>query len=182
MKICTRFGIAALFVGLTLAPVAATGAKAKLQSQWKDRDIRVDGGDGTGAAWTQFVSFSKDSPFMVSLYNNQNFLYLSLRTSDQSARLQLLQRGLIVWFDADGARRSASGFSIQSEGWPTVFLAVAAAAAARPQDKTMAQATTTRACRVPMRCGPRPKPTVVWITSKCWVQEKMTGVGWSLER
>ena len=109
MKICTRLGLAALFVGLTLAPVVATGAKAKLQSQWKDRDIRVDGGDGTGAAWTQFVSFSKDSPFMVSLYNNQNFLYLSFRTSDQSARLQLLQRGLIVWFDADGGTKKRFG-------------------------------------------------------------------------
>jgi hypothetical protein len=109
MKICTRFGIAALFVGSILAPVVAAGVKAKLQSQWKDRDIRIDGRDGTGAPWTQFGSFSKDSPFMVSLYNNQNFLYLSLRTSDQSTRLLLLQRGLIVWFDADGGTKQRFG-------------------------------------------------------------------------
>jgi hypothetical protein len=114
MKICTLTGLAlvAVLAGMTLAPVQATAAKAKLHSQWKDRDIRIDGKDGkdgAGAAWAQFVPFSKDSPFVLSLYNNQNFLYLSLRTSDQAARLQLLQRGLIVWFDAEGGTKKRFG-------------------------------------------------------------------------
>jgi uncharacterized membrane protein YgcG len=105
-RLFTWLALAALVAGFPPGPVAAVAVQAKLSSQWRDKDIRVD---GTGDEWTPFVPFSKNSPFTLSLYNNQNFLYLALRTSDQATRLQLFRRGLIVWFDADGGTKKRFG-------------------------------------------------------------------------
>jgi uncharacterized membrane protein YgcG len=98
--------LVAMVAGFTMAPVGAAGAKAKLQSQWKDRDVRMVGNLN---AWGQFVPVTQNSHFAVSLYNNQNFLYVSLRTSDLATRLQLFESGLIVWLDAQGGNKERFG-------------------------------------------------------------------------
>ena len=50
-----------------------------------------------------------DEPVSIAAANDGTFLYLVLTASDRAARMQILRRGLIVWFDGAGGEKKRFG-------------------------------------------------------------------------
>ena len=93
-----------------LAPVPIRGSAGPkpsvVTSQWRDRDVTIDGADGE---WERWSEFGPESRFSVALINDDSSLFMALRTGDPAASLQMLRLGLIVWFDAGGGTRKRFG-------------------------------------------------------------------------
>jgi hypothetical protein len=96
-------GLAALAAAGTLT---AAAGKAKLTSPWRDRDIRVD---GIGVEWSALQPLAKNVRLAIGLANDAEHLYIALVTSDAATSMQMLQQGLIVWFDAKGGKKRQFG-------------------------------------------------------------------------
>ena len=102
----TRVGLALLAVlgGAFVALDAAS--KAKLASDWTAMPVVVD---GTSTAWSAFTSVEKDVRLSIAVKNDDQYLYLALLTSDTPTALQVLNQGLVVWFDIEGRSRKRLG-------------------------------------------------------------------------
>jgi hypothetical protein len=102
-RLLACFGVACLAVAVAGSGVAAKtkDAVAKLSSRWGNCDSNSEHGPLT--------EFSKNSPFSIGACNDQDFLYLVLRTSDSGMRMRMLQEGLVVWFDPKGGTKKEFG-------------------------------------------------------------------------
>jgi hypothetical protein len=78
----------------------------ELDSLWRDRDVTIDG-DLT--EWEGFTHFIEEAHATVGVLNDEEHLYLSLASSNQSTQRQVLALGLTVWFDPDGGKERAFG-------------------------------------------------------------------------
>jgi hypothetical protein len=85
--------------------VAAPG-KAKLTSPWRDREIKVD---GLATDWSEFQPVAKDVRLSIGLASDADHLYLALASSDAPTSMQIIQQGLIVWFDPKGGKKQQLG-------------------------------------------------------------------------
>jgi hypothetical protein len=104
-----RCRVVPVVAGILLAAVAVPQAESQnvaLRSQWRDVEVRVD---GSHVEWSELTSFGKDVPFSIGLKNDGQSLYVVLSSSDQSVPSLLMQRGLIVWFDAAGGTKKRFG-------------------------------------------------------------------------
>ncbi len=102
----TAVGLVLLAV-LAVASIALDAAsKAKLTSDWTATPIVVD---GTNTAWSAFASVDKDVRLSVAVKNDDQYLYLALVTSDTPTAFQILNQGLIVWFDVEGGSKKRLG-------------------------------------------------------------------------
>jgi hypothetical protein len=95
-----------LLAVVAAVPVAVGGARAKLASEWTATPIVVD---GTSTAWSAFASLDKGVPVSIAVKNDDQYLYLALVTSDTPTALQMLNQGLIVWFDIEGGTKKQLG-------------------------------------------------------------------------
>ena len=77
-----------------------------LNSAWRQVDLAVDGND---TEWPGGAALLVDAPVAVGVSNDQEFLYVRIRTSDRNAGMQILMGGLTVWFDAAGGDRKTFG-------------------------------------------------------------------------
>lgn len=102
----TVVGLALLAVLATISIALDAASKAKLASEWTATPIVVD---GTNAAWSAFASVDKDLRLSMAVKNDDQYLYLALVTSDTPTALQVLNQGLIVWFDVEGGTRKRLG-------------------------------------------------------------------------
>jgi uncharacterized membrane protein YgcG len=93
------------------AHLAAKDATARLTSQWGTPDIQMG---NTAVDSLPVVLFTKDSPFTIGLYNDRDFLYVLLRTSDAVMRARMLQEGFVVWFDPKGGTKKEFGIQYPS--------------------------------------------------------------------
>lgn len=84
---------------------AGCGGK-ELQSQWKDREIVID---GQTPEWYGAVTYLKDDKVSVGLMNDDEFLYVSFTAGDRETQIQVLVRGATLWFDPDGGNDRAFG-------------------------------------------------------------------------
>jgi hypothetical protein len=104
-------GSHAVVLGLCIAVFAAEGAlakggTAKLSSEWGSRDVQTD---AKALDSMPVAPFRDDSPFMIGLSNDRDFLFILLRTSDAAMRSQILREGLVVWFDSKGGTKKQLG-------------------------------------------------------------------------
>lgn len=105
-RIAGRFWFVCLFA-LSSWAIGLSGADTPtLTSQWRERDIVVD---GVSDDWRSFTRFSQDVPYSIGVTHDARHLYIALSTSDQGARLQMLSRGLTVWFDNKGGTKRRFG-------------------------------------------------------------------------
>ncbi len=95
------FGILILFA------TALTGCgDIELKSTWLDREIVVDGAPDD---WEDLMLIIKDKNFTIGLANDENFLYLCLRSFEESTLRQAMLSGFTVWFDAEGGKQRKFG-------------------------------------------------------------------------
>lgn len=104
-----------------LTPVLTHGAAeppaAVLVSHWRDGEVKVD---GAADEWDRWSPFGQDSRVSVALLNDENSLYMALRTEDPALGRQILRLGLVVWFDAAGGARKRFGvkYPVGTQAYP----------------------------------------------------------------
>ncbi len=73
--------------------------KSGWKSQWRDREIIVD---GSQADWDGKMTYLEKQNLSFGLLNDENFMYLCLVTNDRDLQRQLMRQGFILWFDPAG--------------------------------------------------------------------------------
>jgi hypothetical protein len=72
----------------------------EMLSRWRDRDIIIDGNASEWRGTEQHRDDDKGVTF--SVFNDDENLYMCITTWNTRTQQQILVRGLIVWFDAEG--------------------------------------------------------------------------------
>ena len=83
----------------------AAAPPARLPSAWLSQPVVVDGVAGD---WTALTPI-EDAKLSVGVVNDGSHLYVSVSSSDQARRRQLLAGGLIIWLDARGGTKRTFG-------------------------------------------------------------------------
>ncbi|MEO8481179.1 MAG: hypothetical protein ABI634_03150 [Acidobacteriota bacterium] len=93
---------------LSLSPLAnlSAGPDPVVASEWKSRDVRVD---GRIEDWARLTTLDKGPA--VAAANDADFLYLAISATDPEMR-RTLERGLVVWVDSTGAKKADVGFQL----------------------------------------------------------------------
>ena len=103
----SRTIVAVAAISLCVAGIAASDSIA---SRWRSREIRVD---GVNDEWQDTVAFDAMN---IGAINDEQFLYLTVITSDQQRRRQFATTGLIVWLDASGGKKQSFGIKVPGAG------------------------------------------------------------------
>ncbi len=105
-----RLFVAVSVVVLSLASGVTLAARAKkpdMVSNWRgDAPIVID---GVNQEWQGRLSPAKDVPVSIGFFNDSQFLYFCLTTSDRAVREQIMRQGLIVWMDQEGGKKKSFG-------------------------------------------------------------------------
>jgi hypothetical protein len=78
----------------------------KLTSDWRSGEIQIDGND---AEWQRGLYYDEESEMLYSLRNDDESLYLLLKTQNRSTQAQILHGGFTVWFDPSGGKDRTFG-------------------------------------------------------------------------
>jgi len=93
--------------------------KLELNSDWRDREITVD---GKNADWLGAMMYFEEDNISVGLLNDENFFYICLIAEDQFIRAQVMRQGFTLWFDPDGGKKKTFGIKyplgMQASGLP----------------------------------------------------------------
>jgi len=81
-------------------------SKLDLNSNWRDREITVD---GKNADWLGAMLFFEEDNVSVGLLNDENFFYICMIAEDQFVRTQMMRQGFTLWFDPDGGKEKTFG-------------------------------------------------------------------------
>ena len=65
--------------------------------------------DGTSVEWDGAVTYFEESRIAVGVQNDEDYLYVSLVTTDARRQFQILGRGAVVWFDPHGGQAKPFG-------------------------------------------------------------------------
>jgi hypothetical protein len=83
-----------------------SSGKLELNSNWRDREITVD---GKNADWLGAMLFFEEDNVSVGLLNDENFFYICMIAEDQFIRAQVMMQGFTLWFDPDGGKEKTFG-------------------------------------------------------------------------
>ncbi|OGC93345.1 MAG: hypothetical protein A2142_03810 [candidate division Zixibacteria bacterium RBG_16_48_11] len=105
---------------LLLFTFSLAGCKdIEVKSIWLDREILIDGRPDD---WENVMLIIKDKNITLGLANDEHFLYLCLRSSEESTLRQAMMTGFRVWFDSEGGKHKRFGIKfpagMQREGMP----------------------------------------------------------------
>ena len=75
-------------------------------SQWRDRDITIDGADPD---WDGLTLPVKGQHFSLGVANDGEAIYLCLPTKDRTTKALIARGGLIVWFERTKGKKSPFG-------------------------------------------------------------------------
>ena len=104
---------------LVLAALAAAwaatgqGKALEVKSMWSAAPVNVD---GTGQGWSATFVPLGDPPILVSVENDQQYLYVSVRTSDPKVKSEIAFGGLTVWAEAPKATTGGMGVRFPMHG------------------------------------------------------------------
>jgi hypothetical protein len=86
--------------------VGCGNGKLELNSNWRDREITVD---GKSADWLGTMLFFEEDNVSVGLLNDENFFYICMIVEDEFMRTQVMRQGFTLWFDPDGGKEKTFG-------------------------------------------------------------------------
>jgi hypothetical protein len=78
----------------------------KLTSEWRTGEIQIDGSD---AEWQRGLYYDEETEMLYSVRNDDESLYLLLKTQNRSTQTQILRGGFTVWFDPSGGKARTFG-------------------------------------------------------------------------
>ena len=79
---------------------------SKLDSEWKNRDISID---GMQLDWENALTNLPDDKVNIGVMNDDDYLYICLVPLDETIIRQVMGRGFTVWVEADGDKKSKLG-------------------------------------------------------------------------
>jgi hypothetical protein len=87
----------------------------KLMSDWQAHEMNIS---GTDAQWQRGLYYDKGSDMVYGVRNDENFVYLFLKTQNRSTQMQIMRQGLTVWFDRENGKNQTFGihYPIQRRG------------------------------------------------------------------
>jgi hypothetical protein len=98
-----------LLCGFLIAAAAfflGCSSSLKLSSTWRQEDIVID---GSGTEWQRGLYYDKESGIVYSIRNDDDYVYIFLKTQDRTTQMQIMRAGFTVWFDADGGNDHSFG-------------------------------------------------------------------------
>ena len=99
--------------------VGCSASKLELNSNWRDREITVDGKNDD---WLGAMLYFEEDNISVGLLNDENFFYICMIAEDQFIRTQVMRQGFTLWFDPDGGKEKTFGIKypvgMQANGLP----------------------------------------------------------------
>ncbi len=101
-----KTAMSSILLLLTLLLVACGNSKLELNSNWRDREITVD---GKHADWLGAMLFFAEDNVSVGLLNDENFLYICVIAEDMFVRIQMMMQGFTLWFDPEGGKKNTFG-------------------------------------------------------------------------
>lgn len=95
-----------LFV-LFLSAILQVGCSTiELNSNWRDREIIVD---GNNTEWLGTMYYFEEENISVGLLNDENFMYICMIAEEPLMRAQVMRQGFTLWFDPDGGKEKTFG-------------------------------------------------------------------------
>jgi hypothetical protein len=95
-----------LVASLSAAPLLLAAAEAEFPSLWRTREIVVDGADED---WAGRLVPIPDTPVTLGVQNDAKFLYICLRTSDETMMKRIRAQGVTFYIDPDGGTGKTHG-------------------------------------------------------------------------
>ncbi|HEX2694995.1 MAG TPA: hypothetical protein VHP61_04535 [Acidobacteriota bacterium] len=106
----TGIALALLFTLTAPGALSAAGGRdVVFKTQWKDRDLVIDGRNGD---WQGALGYLNDPPVMLGFLNDDNAIYICLSTNLPAVREGMLRRGVTVWIDPKGGKRKTLGIRL----------------------------------------------------------------------
>jgi len=110
-------------LGLILCLVFVSCENYQSISQWKDKNLVVDGQSGD---WLNALTYVEEFNISVGIVHDRDFLYLCAVVENPLVRMRVMRQGLTVWFDPDGGRKKTLGIrfplgSLGGGGLPAEF-------------------------------------------------------------
>ena len=102
-------------LGLIMCFVFVSCENYQIESQWRDRDIVVD---GRSADWLDALTYVEEFNVSVGMANDTDFLYVCAVVGNPLVRMRVMRQGLTVWFDPKDGRKKSLGirFPLGSQG------------------------------------------------------------------
>jgi hypothetical protein len=97
-----------IFVLVLFGSVIVSCNQIKLESDWADQEITLD---GKLEEWQENLVVPRNSRIGIGLMNDRNYLYLTLTTMDRSSIMQILSQRFTVWIDPKGGKNRHFGFT-----------------------------------------------------------------------
>ncbi len=95
-----------LFV-LFLCAVFQIGCSTlELKSEWRDRDITID---GNNTDWLGALYYFEENNISVGILNDASSIYICMIAEDRLMRAQVMGQGFTVWFDPNGGKEKTFG-------------------------------------------------------------------------
>jgi hypothetical protein len=98
-----------LLCGLCIAAAtffAGCSSSLKLSSTWRQENIVID---GSGIEWQRGLYYDQESEIVYSIRNDDDYVYLFLKTQNRTTQMLIMRAGFTVWFDADGGNNHSFG-------------------------------------------------------------------------
>ncbi len=98
-------------------------SQSGLVSSWTRQGVAVDGDQ---AEWQGLLQKPEGRSIALGVMNDSDYLYVTLSSLDRRTLMQIMSRGLTVWFDPQGRNRKVLGIrypvgaitmGLQEEGW-----------------------------------------------------------------
>jgi hypothetical protein len=95
------------FSALLMSTIVMAGCGSlEMTSRWRDRDVVIDGHNST---WFSPAVALKDDRASVVLFNDSEYVYVGLRTSNRDLQRLITRDGITWWFDRDGGETKQFG-------------------------------------------------------------------------
>jgi hypothetical protein len=103
---------------LVCVALQGCGSTVQVASNWSDFPVVID---GRVDEWSSSLSPMKDMPVLLGMRNDQEYLYLSLASSDRDFRRQMMGAGMTIWFEPQGGDKIGIHYPLGMSGvgmWP----------------------------------------------------------------
>jgi hypothetical protein len=78
----------------------------KLTSDWQQREMNSE---GTEAQWQRGLYYDRESDVVYGVRNDEQYVYVFLKTQNRSTLMQIFRNGLTVWFDREDGKHQTFG-------------------------------------------------------------------------
>jgi hypothetical protein len=93
-------------VPVLLILLTGCGSSLKLTSDWQQGEMNIDGSD---SEWQRGLYYDKESDFVYGVRNDDQYVYIFLKTQNRSTQMQIMRQGLTVWFDREDGKNQTFG-------------------------------------------------------------------------